>query len=309
MEEYSLIIDREIAKDDPDWDLIENSILNLGDSINKLGYGEENETLLSSIIFDHAEEHGGNLLRLTKLFLGHGYDVAANDGQNGSKCMHNLCWCWGDYNVLPVMELLLEAGADINMGNEDKCDVLTSIRNELCGWTLGHYGRANLFEALYTMVSSFSENKPYKGIRGYEECIGGRLKKVEKLVLGRETIEEDEREEGKFDGALLLWIDDSPLIASVYSDFVIDPYAAEGAVKRMNISSEMNTILNSTFKDIVFLDAYESLLMFRGTDQEDYYFRIWSRQCGPTMSDRSGGYEFGCLKGSPWEIDYNAGRR
>ena len=76
MLEYpSSIIDSETAKDNPDWELVENCIREMGDDINKLDYDDGEETLLSAIIYDHAEYYGKNQLRLTELFLKHGYDV------------------------------------------------------------------------------------------------------------------------------------------------------------------------------------------------------------------------------------------
>ena len=310
MLEYpSSIIDSETAKDNPDWEFVENCIREMGDEINKLDYDDGEETLLSAIIYDHAEYYGKNLLRLTELFLKHGYDVSANGGLNGGKCLHRLCECWVDYHVLPVMEMLLDAGDDISVENEDGRNVLKSIGFELGDWTDGDYKTSNLFEALYEMVASYSENKPYRGIRGYEECIGGTLRKVEKLTLNRATIVDDVTHERNFRGYLLFWIDDRPLIASVYPDFVINPNVVESAVNRMDISNEMDTILNGKFKEVLFQSAYESILVFTGLDQEDYCVGIRSVQCGSTMSDRRGIYDCGCLKGSPWEDDYGNRQR
>ncbi len=274
----STIIDSEMNKDNPDWTVIEEQIIKMGDTINTLDYGDGDRTLLADIIWEH--EDCKDLFELTKLFLKHGYDVKANGGKNGAMCLHNLCWFSRDHYLLQVSELLLEAGADISITADEndppEHDVLYAIADKGSDWEIGSLEEANLYEAYYEQVENYSKGKPFKGIRGFEECIGGRIQKIEKLTFEKKKIEEDVYLNDAFSGSLLMWVDNKPLIISRFVDFRINPYTADEAVNRMDITDEFDEgIIGARVKEVqLIFNGYARIILKKENEQYDRYIQI-----------------------------------
>ncbi len=236
------IIEDELVKKSPDWGKINKAVVDLRDNINHLY--EDNETILSSLYY-YGENGGERLLKLTKLFLMNGFDVKANDGINGASCLKQLCWSSYDQYILLISEELLQAGADptVKLEEDDENGLLDSIGWKLAYWNTGYCDAANLFEAYYTQIERFIDKKAYIGIRAFDECIGKKISKIEKISFSSSD-ENDIKD--CFSGALVIWSDDTPLVISDYLDMMVNPYVMDEAVTRQDVSSELPELIGKT---------------------------------------------------------------
>ena len=230
MEEYyvhnSLI--REAGQKKIDWAKVEELIEQLGDFIN---HRYDEDTLLSEL-YEIVKE-GKDALLLTKLFLDNGFDVHGNDGFHGAICLNRLLNSPYDKYILPIMELLIDAGADLDKEVEESGGFLEQIRWELGCWMEDYCEDGNLYEACYMMAKRALKKKEYKGIRSYKECIGRTVTKIEKIHYTDSPVEKDAYD---FEGSLVFWCKDTPLVVRRYVDFMIYPYVKEGAVRVYDVS-------------------------------------------------------------------------
>lgn len=72
-----------------DWAVVESLIEALGENINDAI--DDDVTILSELFWGIGSGKGDIVVKLTELFLKHGYDVSANDGLNGAACLYALC--------------------------------------------------------------------------------------------------------------------------------------------------------------------------------------------------------------------------
>ena len=187
------ILSKELCKDKIDWETVRELLNKNRDRINDI---KDEESTLSDCL-DYFYDNAKECVTLTKLFLENGFDVSANNGLNGSTCLHGLCWSLYSQYILEVAELLLIAGADPTINHdpdeddEDNRGLLGSI-----GWKLGYWcvangleeelkdaylDDANIFEAYYLMVERFLAGKEYKGIRAFGNIVGSKVQKVQRI--------------------------------------------------------------------------------------------------------------------------------
>lgn len=234
-----------------DWDKTENYIQQLGKNINDVV--DEDDTFLSEL-YEYVH-NGKDALELTKLFLQYGYDVTANNGFNGSACLHRLCWSFYDHYILHVAEILIDAGADCGSDTSEDSEnepsgVIASI--DWCSgeWMTGNFQGANIFEAYYEMVYRKIHNKPYKGIRSFRDSVGKTITKVLKLSL--DSCDDVPSSPNVFNGRLVFIADDVALVAEPNVEYMINPYYLDGDYIVEDVSWFYNGIIGSKIKGLRF---------------------------------------------------------
>lgn len=246
-----------ISEKNVDWDLFDRKLMSLPD-INRI-YDEE--TILSELY--HECYDGKVLVEATKRFLDHGYDVTANNGLNGSICLHNLCWSTYDKYIVDTAKLLLAAGADpkLSFDDEEENGVKHSIGWRLGGdWAQGSYTVANIFEAYWQLVEAFEEGKDYHSICTFDGYVGEPLLRADvisaKPILHKGTVT-------GFDGHLVLWFGEKPLVISKYVDFVVNPVLVqEKRTKTVAVDRDIAPLLHARLNGIVFIDSCTAQLQF-----------------------------------------------
>lgn len=217
--------------DSVNWEKFDD-ILDSIDDINAFDDKNDEETYLLCCI-EHSDYHAGeNLAEIIRRFLIKGYDVKANDGKNGGRCLSQLCWSTYDSYIVDAAKVLLSAGAPIEYQlADDAPDEPTGIMGDI-GWKLPgawvvdkDYSWANIMETYYQLVKAVEEGRAFSGISTYHNCIGKKLKKVE--LCGNVKLQPLGKNTTGFDNSLVFWFDDLPLIASKYIEFVINPNVVE----------------------------------------------------------------------------------
>ncbi len=246
---------KELNKKKIDWLSLEQYIASLGESINTYDENME-ETILSEAYISHRKVGSVNV-RLTELFLKHGFDVKANEGKNGASCLEALCWSSYDQYVLHVAERLLDIGADSTIGEEDDPDnpgVLSSISWKEGYWHTGEYDAANMFMAYYEMVWRQQQGKQYKGIRAFRDAVGETLYKVEKMkVHGYKNAERN---------SYLMYCGDKHLVIEDYVELSINPYVREEAIEVEDVSEEFNCLIGAKVRGLRYLNNSLAKLNF-----------------------------------------------
>lgn len=242
---------KQVNKKRIDWEQLEEYISGLGDEINAYDEGED-ETILSELYSSH--RHPGSVnVRLTELFIKHGFDVKANEGKNGESCLCALCWSSYDHYVLHVAELLFKAGARDRDGYvkdaaDDETGVLSSISWKFGYWYTGEYDSANMFVAYYILAERALVGKKYSGIRAFRDCVGKTVSKVERI-----------KEKGvrgdKVRTSYLLHCEDMHLVASDYVEFIINPYAREEAIEIEDVSDEYREIIGAKIRGLKYFNS------------------------------------------------------
>lgn len=248
------------------WTTAECLIESLGENINdvKEVIAGEPETILSDL-YEYVDSGKGDIaVRLTELFLKHGYDVSANDNLNGAVCLDRLCWSFYDHYILHVAELLLNAGADPSIDLSDDGDfeenigILNSISWKSGNWNTGYYDTANLFEAYYLMAERALEGKAYQGIRSFRDCVGKTVTRVEWLK-GKD---ENQPHPCSFSESLVFWCEDMPLVVRNYIEFMVNPYYRESGLECMDISGEFQSIIGQKVRGLQYQTANYARMSF-----------------------------------------------
>lgn len=253
------ILGRILNKKNIDWDLFDQELSKLPD-INVI---YEEDTILSELY--HECPDGTVLVEITKRFLAAGYDVAANDGQNGAMCLHNLCWATYDKYILDAAKLLLAAGADTKLSVNDDAEELSGVKGSISwrlsgDWVEGAYTVANTFEAYWQLVEAHEEGKDYQSICTFEDCIGQPLLGAE-IISSKSVICKPPLT--AFDGHLVLWFGDKPLVISKYIDFVVNPvYAMDNKPKTAPADQYLQPLLYAKLSRFVFVDQCTAQLQF-----------------------------------------------
>ena len=254
----------ELSKENINWEKLEEIIKSYGDDINKF---DEDFTPLSEIMLEYADSGRADmLLKVIDLFLENGFDVKGNNGHNGVSCLYYLMLRCKDGILTQIIEKFLDAGTDTKVAmyedDEPEGGILYEICRKLGQWSHGDYKQANLYEAAYQMVEAYEENRPYKGIRTVNDCIGKTVKKVEKITLDKEEVSSDISSVDSFTGALVIWADNMPLIVSEYVDFVVNPYTPGMAVNRLDISEDLQDIIGAEIEGVEFASPHSAWMLF-----------------------------------------------
>lgn len=250
-EQLSKLLSKKVVN----WGEVEAIIESLGNHINdKYNDGlNDGSTMLSELYLDsHSYERGEILVKLTRLFLKHGYDVHANDDYNGAICLHELCWASYDKYILHVAELLLNAGANTHIKIEDDYEdgILNSISWKLGYWNTGEYHAANLFEAYYQMVKAEQAGEDYHGIRDVSDCLDMTVTRVECFNVPNVT-----KNQITFDNAIVIWFGSIPLVVDKWVELVINPNRVSKALQHVDLSNEFSKIIGQRFIKYNYSDA------------------------------------------------------
>lgn len=244
-----------------DWDLFDLEVTKIPD-INVI---YEEDTILSELY--HECPNGTILVEITKRFLENGYDVAANGGLNGALCLSNLCWATYDKYILDAAKLLLAAGANtklpIDGDDRESSGVKGSISWRLGGdWVNGDYTVANIFEAYWQLVEAYEAGRDYQSICSFEDCIGQPLLSAE-IISSKPVISKPPLT--AFDGHMVLWFGDKPLVISKYIDFVVNPVftmTMENESETAAADQYLQPLLNAKLSHFVFVDQCTAQLQF-----------------------------------------------
>ncbi len=246
-----------------DWDRFDRALAGVPDVNTACG----GDTILSEL-YRYCPD-GTVLVAITKRFLASGYDVRANDGLNGSQCLHELCWATYDRYILEAAKLLLDAGArtdlPLNMekNDEDNTGVKSSISWRLGDWVMGEYAVANIFEAYWAVIEAFEAGKDYHSIHGFEDCIGEPLIRAD-FIPAREGASVSRRDRLTFfDGQIVLWFGRKPLVVSKYIDFVVNPIiVGENKESLACVDAAFESVLNAKLREFLFVDQSTAKLLF-----------------------------------------------
>ncbi|MBR4726483.1 MAG: hypothetical protein IK080_01180 [Clostridia bacterium] len=255
-----------------DWDEIEQIIEENQSLINRVWQDEEEcDTILSEVFMGFYED-GSDLIPLTELFLRHGFDPSANEGETGASCLRSLCWSSYDPYILDVAKLLLDHGAKATDA------VMDSIGWKLGEWTVGSYETGNLFSTYYAIALRARAGMDYAGIRDWGAA--GR-----KRLTGVRLANAINPEENRKEKHMILSFEDLTLVINGYCESFINPYVWETAEEISDISEELKPILGRKLKSISYSESsavcldffnhyrltvcvYEGVLTYELTDQK-----------------------------------------
>ena len=249
-----------------DWGEVELLIESLGENINDISkvIADEPETILSNLYGYIEMEEGYIGLKLTELFLKHGYDVSANEGINGAVCLRELCWSFYDHYILHIAELLINAGADCSIDTtgdghyEGNVGVLNCIAWKSGNWMTGSYDSANIFEAYYLMAERALNGKVYQGIRSFRDCVGKTVTRVE-WMRGKD---ENQPHPCSFSEAIVFWCEDMPLVVSNHIDFMVNPYYMEDGLECIDISEAFQPVIGQKVRGLRYQTANYARMSF-----------------------------------------------
>lgn len=253
------ILGKILEKKSIDWELFDRELGKIPD-INAI---YEEDTILSELY--HECPNGTILVEITKRFLENGYDVAANGGLNGALCLSNLCWATYDKYILDAAKLLLAASANTKLPIDDNDGESSGVKGSISwrlggDWVNGDYTVANIFEAYWELVEAYEAGRDYKSICTFEDCIGQPLLSAE-IISSKSIISKPPLT--AFDGHLVLWFGDKPLVISKYIDFVVNPvYAMDNKPKAAPANQYLQPFLNAKLSQFVFVDQCTAQLQF-----------------------------------------------
>lgn len=260
----------EITEQTPiDWEAFDTVLEGLED-INIIDKDFE-ETILSELILGgDFWRKGEDLPNIVRRFLAHGYDVSAHDGVNGGYALSTLCWSSYDRHLLDAAKVLMKAGAivkfksDYDEGEEPE-GLFGSIGWKLSGaWAVDHdFKFANILEAYYAMAKAYDAGKDYNSIDSYFACIGKTLTAV--CAVKNET-GVVLREEGMvlvYTEPMVLWFGDKPLVASCYTDFVVNPvFVDDNQGKFDDVTCVFADLVGATLEKVQYMGTTISCLEF-----------------------------------------------
>lgn len=243
-----------------DWDMFDK-LLEKTEDINLLDTDAE-ETILSELLLREEFYKKGNLLPVViRHFLDHGYDVKAHNGLNGGLCLSRLCWSYvQDEYVLDAAKVLLDAGAPVEYERlfddpEEVSGVSYDIEWKSGGaWVVyGDYSWANVLEAYDAIVDAVKNHKDYRNISSYLDCVGSRLTKCGLISEAGDLIRTNSRTD--FDGSLVFWFDDKPLVIRKHIDFIVNPYyVTENESVYSDVSDNFRPILGGILQKVQYVD-------------------------------------------------------
>ena len=244
------------------WDAFD-TILRKLDNINRYDKMLE-ETLLSEfLMYGDFYSSGVILADVVRHFLLCGYDVSANEGANGELALSALCWSSYDQQILAAAKVLLNAGATIKRNIQDtdskeaQEDVIESITMKLgIAWMEDEdFAYANTLEAYYAMAYASLEGKDYNSIDSYFACIGKSLDSVSAISVDGYPAIQMEGSVSIYNEPLILWFEDTPLIASCYNDFVVNPvYADEKKDALADISGLFSSVIGARLNAVRYVE-------------------------------------------------------
>lgn len=246
------------ARDPINWNAFDSVLAEVED-VNIFDEDDE-ETILSYLIKFHRSEV---LAEVIRHFLSHGYDVTANEGINGGLVLSALRWASNDHHILKAAKVLMDAGAPMNYrsidDDEEPDGVLGDISWALSGaWMADKdFAFANVLEAYYAMAEAYLAGKDYNGVDSYFACIGQKLTSVSAVSIQKE------KGISVYTEPLVLWFGDKPLVASCYTDFVVNPvYVDEKRETLKDVSSAFSKLIGSTLQEVRYLGLTACYLEF-----------------------------------------------
>ncbi len=218
------------------------------------------ETILSKFLMSgDLCDRGSVLVDIVRHFLSCGYDVSANEGLNGGLALHALCWSSYDQYILDAARVLMNAGAPVNYRtryddpNVEPEGLLGSISWKLSGaWMVDKdFAFANTLEAYYAMTEANIAGKDYNSIDNYFACIGKSLTAVSAL---NSSGLHDEGALSVFTEPLVMWFDNKPLVASCYTDFVVNPvYASDKKADLSDVTTVFSSLIGATLQEVQYI--------------------------------------------------------
>lgn len=206
--------------------------------------------------------NGESLYNLTRFFIEKGFDVK----KYGTECLHNLCWSTYDGWVLKTAELLLDHGASTTEKDEDGDTILDTISGKMGDWMTGSFDSGNLMCAYYEMVETACEGKDYHGFRDFDECIGHKITKIEKLNY--DTTSNDVKHNPSYFDKLILWCDELPLCIYKSPELYVNPLAGSDSIEKIDVTSEYEEIIGLSVKELHFINETVAVIRFVDSDLE-----------------------------------------
>ena len=209
-------------------------------------------------------ETGKELLELVRFYIRNGFDVK----KYGDECLSNLCYSTGDKWILPIAEELLDNGASVDDPDEEhnEGDAFGTVTWKLGDWMTGNYANGNLMSALCALEYAAAKGKDYHGFRAFDECIGHKVRKVEKLI--RPSTPSIARGNSRYNDDLVIWCDELPLYIRKIPELYVNPLAAKEAAETIDVSEEYEPIIGLTVRQPLFIDTTTALIRFDGSDVE-----------------------------------------
>ncbi len=244
-----------------DWDAFDSVLKQLED-INVYDDKYE-ETILSQFLMDgDFYKRGFVLSDIVRHFLACGYDVSANNGLNGGLALHSLCWSSYDHYILDAAKVLMNAGAPVKYKTDDDdpdeepMGLLRSIRCKLSGaWMVDNdYAWANTLQAYYAMTEANIAGKDYNSIDNYVTCIGKPLTAVSAIRNGDTLTLQNEGVFSVYSEPIVMYFEDTPLVISIYSDFIVNPvYADDKKNELCDVTGVFSSVIGATLKEVQYI--------------------------------------------------------
>ena len=261
------------------------------------------ETILSELILDgNFYDRGAILTDVVRHFLACGYDVAANDGANGNLALQALCWASYDRHILDAAKVLMNADPiHCGIGGDDRADKYSGLL-ECISWKLSGAWMvdkdsvfANTLEAYYAMTEATIAGKDHNAIDHYGACIGKPLTSVSAVKLfGRPTLYEDGAV-SIYSEPLILWFEDRPLVASCYTDFVVNPvYAGDEKDNLADVSAAFSSLIGAALQEVQYMGSTICYFAFSNGK------RLFFASCNMGDRNRVGTLE---IHADNWNVD------
>lgn len=209
-------------------------------------------------------ETGKELLKLVRFYIRNGFDVE----KYGDECLSNLCYSTGDKWILPIAEELLDNGASVDDPDEEynEGDAFGTVTWKLGDWMTGAYANGNLMSALCALEYAAAKGKNYHGFRAFDECIGHKVRKVEKLI--RSGTPSIARGSSRYNDDLIIWCGELPLYIRKIPELYVNPLAVKEASSTVDVSAEYEEIIGLPVRQLLFIDDTSALIRFDGSDVE-----------------------------------------